>query len=409
MISTAFQTLTLTLQSKAHNHNIHVDLSAPAVNLYTTRNDRYGKVTQGTSFAAPLVAGTAGLMLSVNPCLSPDGVEYILKQTADDISHIVGNSEFATTSGAGRLNAYEAVKYARDLPIVGKDLICTGGIETFTIPAMKSSAKVTWELLDASNNHVLSNGLGTRAQVTAPTSFQGSATLKFTISCDSTSSFVTQKPIWIGMPNPVTQAIKYSRNPICAGEEVTFTAHAHNPPEATAVFDWGVSGGSITHHHDTGFTSKITVVFSGSQGYVDVGLHNDCGYGSGQNYTFEVRSCGGTGNGLGIDWDGRLIWHQDFIQRVVTGCSLYENPVFGDIMFMSLQGENLEEEVALPFHYNFKIYDHWGQERMSIISNQLTLEINVAELENGLYHSTLMVELEGEDPWVTQRHFQITR
>jgi serine protease AprX len=58
----------------------------------------------GTSMAAPFVAGTVALMLSVDPTLSPDEVKSILTQTA---SQMPGYSEFEV--GAGYLNVYAAV------------------------------------------------------------------------------------------------------------------------------------------------------------------------------------------------------------------------------------------------------------------------------------------------------------
>jgi len=66
---------------------------------------------QGTSQAAPVVAGVISLMLSVNPGLSPDQVEQILKSTA---------TPFPTASctpdvcGAGIVNAAAAVAAAQN-------------------------------------------------------------------------------------------------------------------------------------------------------------------------------------------------------------------------------------------------------------------------------------------------------
>lgn len=85
-----------------------VDLSAPGASILTTTvGGGYGSGT-GTSFAAPLVAGVAALMLSANPDLSGPQVLELLKQTADDL----GTPGWDTTYGAGRVNALKAVQAA---------------------------------------------------------------------------------------------------------------------------------------------------------------------------------------------------------------------------------------------------------------------------------------------------------
>jgi len=86
----------------------NVDLSAPGVNiLTTTAGGSYGSGS-GTSFAAPVVAGVAALVLSANPTLTGAQVQDILKQTADDL----GAPGWDTTYGSGRVNALRAVQAA---------------------------------------------------------------------------------------------------------------------------------------------------------------------------------------------------------------------------------------------------------------------------------------------------------
>ncbi|MEM2696000.1 MAG: Ig-like domain-containing protein, partial [Thermoproteota archaeon] len=86
----------------------YVDLSAPGVSIYTTiRGGGYGSVS-GTSFSAPIVAGVAALIFSVNPSLTPADVERILESTAVDL----GDSGYDVYYGWGRVNAYEALKAA---------------------------------------------------------------------------------------------------------------------------------------------------------------------------------------------------------------------------------------------------------------------------------------------------------
>lgn len=106
--------------NSTHQHNATVDLCAPGYDVaispypgtYTTGN--------GTSFAAPMVSGTIALMLAVNPCLTVDQIEFILKETAVNIDAM--NPAYVGMLGAGRLDAQAAVAMAEDfitLPITG--------------------------------------------------------------------------------------------------------------------------------------------------------------------------------------------------------------------------------------------------------------------------------------------------
>ncbi len=99
-----------------HQHNPRVDILAPAIGLggLTYRpweSDPYwNKYTfaggDGTSVASPIVAGTAGLMLSKNPCLSPYQLEYILKKSANaQVLQIAENIKYTGRLGAGALDA----------------------------------------------------------------------------------------------------------------------------------------------------------------------------------------------------------------------------------------------------------------------------------------------------------------
>jgi thermitase len=86
----------------------YIDLSAPAIGIYTTINGGgYGSVS-GTSFSTPLAAGVGALIFSANPDLSPSQVEYILKTTATDL----GTNGYDIYYGWGRINASYALKIA---------------------------------------------------------------------------------------------------------------------------------------------------------------------------------------------------------------------------------------------------------------------------------------------------------
>lgn len=70
--------------------------------------------THGTSFAAPVAAGVAALMLSVNPTLTPDQVRDILIQSADKIGNNPNYIDgYDSRRAYGKLNAAQAVEMAQ--------------------------------------------------------------------------------------------------------------------------------------------------------------------------------------------------------------------------------------------------------------------------------------------------------
>lgn len=88
----------------------HLALAAPGDNIWTTTRDlTTGYAAEsGTSFASPVVAGVAALMLSANPALANGQVVSLLEQTADDL----GPAGFDAAFGFGRVNAARAVEAA---------------------------------------------------------------------------------------------------------------------------------------------------------------------------------------------------------------------------------------------------------------------------------------------------------
>lgn len=86
----------------------YVELAAPGVGIYTTTlGGGYG-APSGTSFASPIVAGVAALMMAVNPALGAGDVETLLKSTAIDL----GPSGWDPQYGWGRVDAFRAVTAA---------------------------------------------------------------------------------------------------------------------------------------------------------------------------------------------------------------------------------------------------------------------------------------------------------
>lgn len=93
-------------------HDDRVDICAPGYGVYSTGGKNVYNNGWGTSFSAPFVAGTVGLLYSVYPSITPNEVQEILKCTAVPIDAISYNQNYVGKLGAGRLDAGAAVALA---------------------------------------------------------------------------------------------------------------------------------------------------------------------------------------------------------------------------------------------------------------------------------------------------------
>ncbi len=91
------------------SYGSYVTLSAPGQGIWTTQNGGSYGAWSGTSFASPVTAGIAGLIVAANTQLSNAQVVDILKTSSDDI----GAAGYDVYFGFGRVNANKAVNAAR--------------------------------------------------------------------------------------------------------------------------------------------------------------------------------------------------------------------------------------------------------------------------------------------------------
>ena len=118
------------------NYGSHVDIAAPGYAIYVTKipesvseytsasntgmdNSNYTvgdeKGLSGTSYAAPMVAGTAALILRINPSLSAQKVKDIILNTAETLPSLQGSSSSTSDDlvcKGRRLNTLAAVQKA---------------------------------------------------------------------------------------------------------------------------------------------------------------------------------------------------------------------------------------------------------------------------------------------------------
>lgn len=117
------------------NYGSTIDVSSPGVQIWSsvaTTTNSY-EFYDGTSMACPFVSGLCALMLSMDPNATVDRIEQCLKETAEDIYTI--NPTFVGQLGAGRINAFEAVKCTPSVPVAAFSPSavppCAGEVITF--------------------------------------------------------------------------------------------------------------------------------------------------------------------------------------------------------------------------------------------------------------------------------------
>lgn len=90
------------------SYGSYVTISAPGRNVWTTGLNGTYTMGYGTSFSAPIVAGTVALMMSANPNLTNAEIEKLLYANVDDLGAAGWDKYF----GYGRVNTGAAVKAA---------------------------------------------------------------------------------------------------------------------------------------------------------------------------------------------------------------------------------------------------------------------------------------------------------
>jgi len=100
---------------------IKPDLVAPGAFINTTDTDGNYKISSGTSFAAPHVAGAAALILQKNPELTPQELKSILMTTSEIVYDQFDDRFPIEVSGNGRIDVSKAI--SADLIILPPNLI----------------------------------------------------------------------------------------------------------------------------------------------------------------------------------------------------------------------------------------------------------------------------------------------
>lgn len=142
------------------NYGLELDVMAPGIFINTTdivgsggyTNTNYASTFYGTSAACPHAAAIAGLILSVNPYLTQKEVADIIESTAQKVGDYMytpqqnrPNGDWNLRMGYGLVDAYEAVKKAKNLVIGGPESMCDTA-KYYLLHPLPTGESVTWSL-----------------------------------------------------------------------------------------------------------------------------------------------------------------------------------------------------------------------------------------------------------------------
>lgn len=121
-------TTSLDVKATSSNFGTWIDISAPGDKIRSTIPfDKYG-FKNGTSFASPLVAALAALIISNKSDITSAEIEGCIKSSADNIDAL--NPNFVGQLGAGRINAEKALQC-----VIAKSASYDAGIIAIEKPA----------------------------------------------------------------------------------------------------------------------------------------------------------------------------------------------------------------------------------------------------------------------------------
>jgi cell wall-associated protease len=370
------------------NYGTGLDVVAPGVSISTT--DRQGTLgynqtagadgdytsLDGTSFAAPQVAGIAALILSVNPALTLQQVRNAIESSTDKVgnyTYTLGAGEqpnltWNNQMGYGRVNAFRALQTA--FPITGPSLICTNG--TFNLQNQPAGTTITW----SSSNP---NGLAinpTTGVATRQNNFSGPITLTATINGGCAPVNLTRN-IWVGNPGASISTLIYPAglrgvNPVTLNASAIYQFRVDQVEGFPTSWTWILPQGFSFYSGSTTSTPYIMTSSSYGNYTMHCRVNNACGF-SYTNSLDIILQSGGGGTPLRVrnDSDGGVSEEVNSLE-VQINKNPYPNP--------ATDAFNIEvEELS-----TLTLTGPTGQKILSV-SGVGKITIPVADLSNGIY------------------------
>jgi PKD repeat protein len=267
------------VKSDFSNYGNWVDVSAPGGSgiqgpggLLSTTWDYtslgYYDAYPGTSMACPLTAGLCGLILSINPELSPDEVENILEASCEDIDTIAGNVSYAGQLGAGRINAYQAVINTPFAPLANfytdVRIITPGTSIQYYDMSEGIPESWSWEFMGGSPH------LSSQVNPVVTYSNEGIYTVYLTVTNDFGQNSGTKTDYITVSSTPVPWVtFSSSAEYVCSGDTVVFTDESLYEPVS---WNWEFQPSSIVYLNGTNSGSQNPRVRFEAPGFYSVSL-----------------------------------------------------------------------------------------------------------------------------------------
>jgi serine protease len=248
----------------------------------------------GTSFASPLVAGTAALMLSANPGLTPAQVKSLLKSSARSFpatssdttvlqchapNGVAQDECICTTStcGAGLLDAGAAVAAAVALtgPVAvftaSAASVLVGASATFdastsSVPSGRTISSYRWALTSGSGIAAF-RGASNAVTASVVASAAGSYTLQLTVTDSTGQSGSISRTILVNAPAAPSVSLAASNTTVPAGSSVSFDSAGSAAASGFSIasYQWSItSGAGLASFTSATNAATATVATSGS-------------------------------------------------------------------------------------------------------------------------------------------------
>lgn len=369
------------------NYGTGLDVVAPGVSISTT--DRQGTLgyntnagtagnytsLDGTSFAAPQVAGIAALLLSVNPGLTLQQIRNAIERSADKVGNYTytngageqPNISWNNQMGYGKVNALKALQEA--FPITGPSLICSSG--TYILQNQPVGTNITW----SSSN---TNGLNinpTTGAATRLNNFNGEITITATINAACGPSSLNRS-IWVGNPGAGINTLIWTGtrgvNPVSTNPGATYIFNVDQVPNATS-YTWVLPSGFSVYGGSTTTTStSIYITTSMTSGTYTLYCRANNACGSSWTNSLTINNSGSGGGGP--------------VPLVV-----YPNPASSSLIIQdeSKGNEDFSESSAGNPEYvgefEIQLLDNNGRIRKTGKSFKRRLELNTTDIPDGQY------------------------